>query len=213
MSPPTTDLQARKGQANAKLQIAYDEGLNGGFAEETLQSGMASLSVVGKDKNEVEEDRRDQRDDDDYMFFRIDGLNFNDLYDFRSNPVDSKSQRFMRRLSAIETKMKSGHLIHQNCKEIALFRYGEGVYAIDERCPHVGGPLHLGDIETVGEANILCVVCPWHRWKIELKTGKLKVPLRPKQVTVYPVKISDMGDICIGFDEFSPSYFEAKDDF
>lgn len=78
MSPPTTDLQARKGQANAKLQIAYDEGLNkDGFAEETLQSGMASLSVEGKDKNEIEEERRDQRDDDDYMFFRIDGLNFN----------------------------------------------------------------------------------------------------------------------------------------
>ena len=76
-----------------------------------------------------------------------------------------------------------------------------------------GGPLHLGDIETVGEANILCIVCPWHRWKIELKTGKLKVPLRPKQITIYPVKISDMGDIYIGFDEFSPSYFEAKDDF
>ena len=76
-----------------------------------------------------------------------------------------------------------------------------------------GGPLHLGDIETVGEANILCIVCPWHRWKIELKTGKLKVPLRPKQVTIYPVKISDMGHIYIGFDEFSPSYFEAKEDF
>ena len=44
----------------------------------------------------------------------------------------------MRRLSAIETKMKSGHLIYQNSKEIAVFRYGKCVYAIDEKCPHVG---------------------------------------------------------------------------
>lgn len=71
---------SKKGTSKCQITncISYDEGLNkDGFAEETLQSGMASLSVEGKDKNEIEEDRRDQRDDDDYMFFRIDGLNFN----------------------------------------------------------------------------------------------------------------------------------------
>lgn len=31
--------------------------------------------------------------------------------------------------------------------EILLIRWNSTVYALDEICPHSGGPLHLGDIE------------------------------------------------------------------
>ena len=77
----------------------------------------------------------------------------------------------------------------------------------------LGGPLHLGDIEKISEGSILCVVCPWHKWKIELGTGKLKYPQRKKQVDIYPVRVDQNGDLYIGFDEFSPTYFEGTDDF
>ena len=73
--------------------------------------------------------------------------------------------------------------------------------------------MHLGDIEAIGESNILCVVCPWHRWKIELETGRLKHPQRKKQINSYPVRVSEDGDLSIGFDEFSSIYFEGSEDF
>ncbi|ODM98067.1 Rieske domain-containing protein [Orchesella cincta] len=36
-----------------------------------------------------------------------------------------------------------------NDKDIALVSHDNVVYAIQEKCPHIGGPLHLGDIEDV----------------------------------------------------------------
>ena len=75
MSP--IDLQTRKGQANAKLQIEYDKEKDVFAAEETLKSSMASLSLGERNKSEIEDNRKDKKDDDDYMFFRIDNLNFN----------------------------------------------------------------------------------------------------------------------------------------
>ena len=60
----------------------------------------------------------------------------------------------------------------------------------------------------------LCVRCPWHSWRWDLKTGKLKQPKgRDKQAVVYPVKVDPEGNISIGFDEFSPSYFSTENDF
>ena len=42
----------------------------------------------------------------------------------------------------------------------------------------------------------------------------LKQPkTRDKQAVVYPVKVDPEGNISIGFDEFSPSYFSAENDF
>ncbi|XP_065070570.1 uncharacterized protein LOC135695411 isoform X2 [Rhopilema esculentum] len=105
---------------------------------------------------------------DDMYYFRVHGVNFQDLHDFGDRMKYGKQ---MRKITAVEHNTKSGQLIHLNKKEIAVFRYGERAYAIDEKCPHLGGPLHIGDIETISEANILCIVCPWHRWKIELNTG------------------------------------------
>lgn len=40
------------------------------------------------------------------------------------------------------------------------------LYATDNTCPHWGGPLGQGTIEN-GR-----IVCPWHRWEYDPKTGK-----------------------------------------
>jgi nitrite reductase (NADH) small subunit len=50
---------------------------------------------------------------------------------------------------------------------IAVFRTAENeVYAIDDKCPHKGGPLSQGIVH--GRA----VTCPLHNWVISLETGK-----------------------------------------
>lgn len=56
----------------------------------------------------------------------------------------------------------------------ALFRYGSEVVATATVCPHQGGPLALGDIEDVG--GQLCVTCPWHGFKFNVRTGTSVMP-------------------------------------
>jgi NAD(P)H-dependent nitrite reductase small subunit len=50
-------------------------------------------------------------------------------------------------------------------KEIALFNVDGTICAIDNTCPHRGGPLGEG-VVTGNE-----VTCPWHGWKFNVKTG------------------------------------------
>jgi nitrite reductase (NADH) small subunit len=51
--------------------------------------------------------------------------------------------------------------------KIAIFRTIEDqVFAIDDRCPHKGGPLSQGIVHGAS------VTCPLHNWVISLETGK-----------------------------------------
>ena len=49
---------------------------------------------------------------------------------------------------------------------IALFNWDGTFYALDNTCPHQGGPLGEGYLEANG-----VVSCPWHGWTFDLKTG------------------------------------------
>ena len=65
--------------------------------------------------------------------------------------------------------------------EITITRSGDDFFAFNDRCPHMNSPLHLGKIEE-GE-----VVCPLHKARFDLKSGKKvsdpKVPI-PKAFKV-----------------------------
>ena len=57
--------------------------------------------------------------------------------------------------------------------DIAVFRNGEDeVFAVDDRCPHRGGPLSQG---IVFDRR---VACPLHNWTIHLDTGEAAPPDR-----------------------------------
>ncbi len=72
---------------------------------------------------------------------------------------------------------------------IAVFRTTEdGVYALEDKCPHRGGPLSQGIVHDG------CVTCPLHNWVISLETGKAQgadegeigtFPVRLKEGAVY----------------------------
>lgn len=54
---------------------------------------------------------------------------------------------------------------------IAVFRTGhDEVFALDDRCPHKGGPLSQGIVHNKR------VTCPLHNFVIELKTGTAVAP-------------------------------------
>jgi nitrite reductase (NADH) small subunit len=57
--------------------------------------------------------------------------------------------------------------------------------AMDNECRHSGGPLGQGVIEG-GK-----LICPWHGWAWDPKTGAAHVP--GVKVEVYPVKVENGG--------------------
>jgi nitrite reductase (NADH) small subunit len=66
----------------------------------------------------------------------------------------------------------------------------DGAYsAMDNVCPHRGGPLGQGMVEG-GK-----VVCPWHGWAWDAKTGATELDSKLR-VRIYPMTIEN-GDVMI----------------
>jgi nitrite reductase (NADH) small subunit len=65
---------------------------------------------------------------------------------------------------------------------VALFNVEGTIYALDNTCPHAGGP--LGE----GKLNGELVECPWHGWRYNVRTGER--PENPDfKVACYPVQV------------------------
>ena len=74
-------------------------------------------------------------------------------------------------------------------KTICIANVNGAYSAMDNVCLHLGGPLGQGMIEG-GK-----VICPWHGWAYDPKTGIPEQKLNAK-VAVYPLKIEN-GDVLI----------------
>ena len=68
---------------------------------------------------------------------------------------------------------------------IAVFRTGDDeVFALEDRCPHRGGPLSQG---------IVCgkhVTCPMHGWNVALREGRALAPDVGETAT-FPARVED----------------------
>lgn len=54
---------------------------------------------------------------------------------------------------------------------ITVFRSNGKLSAIDSICYHAGGPLTLGKIEDIEELGMRVVLCPWHKFMVDIETG------------------------------------------
>lgn len=81
--------------------------------------------------------------------------------------------------------LREGRSVTISGRAIAIFNLGDRFVAVENRCPHRGGPLADGIVS--GKA----VVCPLHGWKICLDTGNVKAPNAASCVASYPVKLQD----------------------
>jgi nitrite reductase/ring-hydroxylating ferredoxin subunit/multimeric flavodoxin WrbA len=68
-------------------------------------------------------------------------------------------------------------------KSVAIFQIDNNYYAISNVCAHMGGPLIDGAFDKDGN-----VVCPWHGYRYDPKTGKAPKGA-PEQVESYAVKV------------------------
>jgi ferredoxin-nitrite reductase len=73
-----------------------------------------------------------------------------------------------------EIRDGTGKLVRINGEEVAVFRVGERLYALQNLCPHQGGQLSQGWLQ--GEE----VVCPVHAYRFHLKTGACSTDRRLK---------------------------------
>ena len=68
---------------------------------------------------------------------------------------------------------------------VAVFRTADDqVFAIDDRCPHKGGPLSEGIVHGTS------VTCPLHAWVFDLATGIAK-GADEGQVRTYPARMEN----------------------
>ena len=81
-----------------------------------------------------------------------------------------------------ELKPGEGKVVHALGREIALFNLNGQFCAIDNTCPHQGGPLGEGMLD--GDE----VICPWHGWTINVKNGSCSFNPRVK-VDAFAVKV------------------------
>jgi len=65
---------------------------------------------------------------------------------------------------------------------ICIANAGGAISAMDNVCPHRGGPLGQGIVED-GK-----LICPWHAWAFDAKTG-VAVHAPDVKVDVYEIKV------------------------
>lgn len=90
-------------------------------------------------------------------------------------------------------------ILHEN-REILILNIEDSFYAVDNKCPHMGGSLYDGTLD--GHS----IVCPRHGSGFDVRTGKvtktgklLFIKVKPKDLYTYPVKIEGT-DIFIGIE-------------
>ncbi len=75
------------------------------------------------------------------------------------------SKHLVRAASLAELRRSGRLVVHLDGPALCLFADGEQVRAVDNRCPHMGFPLHRG---SVGDGIL---TCHWHHARFDLATG------------------------------------------
>lgn len=70
---------------------------------------------------------------------------------------------------------------------VALFLAGGEVHALDDLCPHSGGPLSEGPVDDG------CVTCPWHGARFELASGRSVGEFACRDVRRHATRVVDGG--------------------
>jgi nitrite reductase/ring-hydroxylating ferredoxin subunit len=84
-------------------------------------------------------------------------------------------------------------------REIGIVRWRDEVFALRNICPHQFGPVCGGyampmlTSDMAGTIDVdedrLVVVCPWHNWEFDARTGHAAWADAPYKLKTYPVKL------------------------
>ena len=94
-------------------------------------------------------------------------------------------RRWTRITEAKNIPPREGRAVRVGNIELAIFNLNGRFLAIENECPHQGGPLCDGIVS--GTA----VVCPLHAWSFDLETGVAVRAPRPACVARFPTRVED----------------------
>lgn len=93
-------------------------------------------------------------------------------------------------------------IVQAGRRSIGVFRVGDNFYALNNYCPHQGGPLCLGATQSwirsskPGEYQLedgeALVACPWHGWEYDLATGQSFLGPEETPARTYDVSVEDI---------------------
>ncbi|MFD2419855.1 Rieske (2Fe-2S) protein [Amycolatopsis pigmentata] len=83
-------------------------------------------------------------------------------------------------------------------RSIGVFHVGGGFYALNNYCPHQGGPLCLGRTAPTATSggpgdyvmtDDVFLACPWHGWEYDITTGQSYINAAEPGVRSYGVSV------------------------
>jgi nitrite reductase/ring-hydroxylating ferredoxin subunit/uncharacterized membrane protein len=86
---------------------------------------------------------------------------------------------------ATETDLREGEPIAVEAEgtRLMLVRYSDRLFALADRCTHLGGPLHEGELSDG------CVTCPWHGSTFRLNDGHIQRGPASQPQPVYDLRV------------------------
>ena len=96
---------------------------------------------------------------------------------------DGAMSRFVEVAKKSEIAEGSAIAVEVEGRRLAIMNLDGEIYAIDDDCPHEGGPLSEGTIS--GEE----IECPWHTSHFNIKTGRVTMDPATEDVATYKVRL------------------------
>jgi nitrite reductase [NAD(P)H] small subunit len=98
----------------------------------------------------------------------------------------SDTHRWIRTARCEDIPLREARSVRLGGRDIAIFNLGDRFLAVDNRCPHKGGPLAEGIVSGA------TVVCPLHAWKVNLESGNvLNSPAATHCVETFRTRVED----------------------
>jgi nitrite reductase (NADH) small subunit len=85
-----------------------------------------------------------------------------------------KQGDWIRITPAANIPPREGRSVQLGDLELAIFNLGDRFVAIENRCPHKGGPLADGIVSSLGDS--VTVTCPLHNWRVCVDSGAVRKP-------------------------------------
>jgi pyruvate oxidase len=124
--------------------------------------------------------------------------------------VDVQNTKDWRRVAA-SADLPSGRVmtVTAGSVSIALTNIDGEFTAMNNRCPHQGGPLGEGSIE-IGKDGKCWLRCPWHGWDFDPRTGRPPGGHEDSGQTLYPIEVRG-SEIFVGIDAEPPHIATVTD--
>lgn len=104
-----------------------------------------------------------------------------------------------------------GMLVTVANRSIGIFKVGGEFYGLMNKCPHLGGELCKGRLTGAltsdgpghyhYDPETTLIMCPWHGWEYDIRTGQSYLNPKTPRARSYPVQVTSGGEVTIEIDE------------